>query len=301
MVKRPWFTLQREDMAFGAIMVAPAMIFLSLVLGYPLFYLFQLALSKVTWRPGYITLEWVGLANFGTLLHDNYFWQALQHTGHIVVASVPISFLLALGLALALDRISHGRVALQTILLFPWMVAPALSSSMWRWLYHDQFGIIDYMLKSIGIIKDPILWLADPRIAIYSVIICDVWQYTPFCMVLLFAGLQDIPEYLYEAAKIDGANAWQLLRYITLPHLKPLILFVLLIRTIFTLRIFDFVYTLTGGGPARSTEVLATFLYKNGFQYMKYDYSAAIAVALLCITIIAVVGFLTVFRQNDQP
>jgi ABC-type sugar transport system permease subunit len=299
MMRASWLTQSRKNMLFGAAAVAPAMIFLGLVLLYPMAYLFQLSLSKVTWRPGSITLAWAGLANFARIAQDKYFWEALQHTAYIVLTSVPISFVLALAVALALNRIAHGRIVIQTLLLFPWVIAPALSSAMWRWLYNDQWGIIDHVLTSLHITQNPILWLADPSVAINSVVICDIWQYTPFCMVLLFAGLQDVPEYLYEAAKIDGANAWQLLWNITLPHLKPVILFVFLIRTIFTLRIFDFIYTLTRGGPARSTEVLATLLYDNAFQFMKYDYAAAVAVTLLFITIIAAAGYLVVFREKS--
>jgi multiple sugar transport system permease protein len=299
-VKAHLITRKQKDGVYGAALVAPSMIFLALVLGYPLYYLFKLALSKVTWDAGHINQEWVGFTNFVTLFRDDYFWEAFRHTGHLVVLSVPIAFLLALGIALALDKIIHGRAAFLTILLLPWMIAPALSASMWRWLYNDQFGIIGYVMTSLGIVEKPILWLADSKVAIYSIVICDVWQYTPFCIVLLYAGLQDIPSYLYEAAKIDGANAWQLLKYITFPQLRPVIFFILLIRTIFTLRIFDFVYTLTKGGPARSTEVLATFLYKNAFQYMKLDYSATIAIALLLITVAFSIGFFALFKQDNQ-
>jgi len=294
-----WLTITRKDSILGAALTAPAAIFLVLVIGYPLVYLFRLSLSKVTWLPGEILLSWTGLTNYSQVLHDALFWAAFRHTLLILVVSVSASLLLGLALAIALDHISRGRILMQTALLLPWVIAPALSSAMWKWLYNDQFGIINYVLTSLHLVKQPILWLADPKIAIFSIILADFWQYTPFVMILLFAGLQAIPQQLYEAARIDGANSFQLLRHISLPNLKPVLLFVILIRTVFTLRIFDFIYTLTRGGPAGSTQVLATLLYNSAFSFMKYGYAAAVAVILLIITIIASSGILALFRGDS--
>ena len=292
--------LKGKNAFFAYGITLPAIIYLLLIVGYPVFYLFQLAMSKVRFEAGSLNLKWVGLENFRILFQDQYFWEALKHTIYIVVTSIPVSVILALILALCLDRIRRGRGIMQTALLLPWMIAPALGAAMWRWLYNDQFGLINYILRLVGLIKQPILWLADPNVAINSIVICDVWQYTPFCIIILFAGLQDIPTDLYEAAGIDGANALQVFWYITLRLLKTEILFVLLIRTVFTLRIFDYVYTLTRGGPGRSTEVIATYLYRTAFSLAKFDYSATIAVTLLIITAILALGYIMLFKGGME-
>jgi multiple sugar transport system permease protein len=292
--------LKGKNAFFAYGITLPAIIYLLLVVGYPVFYLFQLAMSKARFEAGSLNLKWVGLENFRILFQDQYFWEALKHTIYIVVTSIPVSVILALILALCLDKIRRGRGIMQTALLLPWMIAPALGAAMWRWLYNDQFGLINYMLRLVGLIKQPILWLADPNVAINSIVICDVWQYTPFCIIILFAGLQDIPTDLYEAAGIDGANALQVFWYITLRLLKTEILFVLLIRTVFTLRIFDYVYTLTRGGPGRSTEVIATYLYRTAFSLAKFDYSATIAVTLLIITAVLALGYIMLFKGGME-
>ncbi|MHB1334836.1 MAG: carbohydrate ABC transporter permease [Candidatus Humimicrobiaceae bacterium] len=292
--------LKRKNMFFAYFMTSPAIIFLLLVVGYPVFYLFQLAMSDVSISAGSLSLSWVGLKNFNILFKDQYFLEALKHTLYIVATSIPVSIIIALVLALCLDKIFRGRGIMQTAILLPWMIAPALAAAMWRWLYNDQFGLIDYVLKFLRIIDKPILWLSDPNVAINSIVICDVWQYTPFCTIILFAGLQDIPGELYEAAGIDGANALQVFWYITLRLLKSQILFVLIIRTVFTLRIFDYVYTLTRGGPGGSTEVLATYLYKTAFSFMKFDYSAAIGIILLLITAVVGLGYVMLLRGGAE-
>lgn len=299
-MKKYFWTIARKNVIFAYLVLTPAIVFLGLVVGYPIFYLFRLSLSRAIYYPGQIVLEWIGLENFKILLNDSYFWEALKHTLYIFAISVPVSFVLALIISVCLDKLRHGRIIVRTAILLPWMIAPALASAMWRWLYNDQFGIINYILKSWGIIENSILWLADPKYAIHSIIICDIWQYTPFCIIILFAGLQDMPEELYDASKIDGANTFQIFSHITLPLIKSYVLFVLLIRTVFTLRIFDFVYTLTRGGPARSTEVLTTYLFKTAFQYMKYDYSATISIVLLLITIIVSLSIIIIFKGGTE-
>jgi len=297
-MKMQGLTIAKKNVIFAYALIAPAIVYLGMIVGYPIFYLFWLSLNKVTWQPGKLMFNWVGTDNFRAILNDSYFLEALRHTMYIVVISVPISLVIALIIAICLNKIKFGRNILRVILLLPWMIAPALASIMWRWLYNDQFGILNFILSYLGIIKQPILWLANPAVAINSIVICDVWQYTPFCMIILFAGLQNVPKELYDASKVDGATSFEAFRYITLPNIKSNIIFVLLIRTVFTLRIFDFIFTLTRGGPARSTEVLTTYIYKLGFQFMKYDYSSAVSVILLVITSITIFGYMIIFKKE---
>lgn len=292
-------TIAKRNVIFAYALITPTIVYLGMIVGYPIFYLFWVALNKVTFQPGKLMFNWVGTENFRVILNDLYFLEALRHTIYIVIISVPISLVLALIIALCLNKITFGRNILRVSFLLPWMIAPALSSIMWRWLYNDQFGILNYILSYLGIIKQPVLWLANPAVAINSIIICDVWQYTPFIMIILFAGLQNVPKELYDASKVDGANSFEVFRYITLPSIKPNIFFVLLIRTVFTLRIFDFIFTLTRGGPARSTEVLTTYIYKLGFQFMKYDYASAASIILLLITSIAIFGYMIIFKGGS--
>ena len=294
------FTAARKNMIYAYACLTPTIVFLGLVIGYTMFYLFRLSLSKVSYQKGQMILGWNGLENFKTLLNDANFWGALKHTFHILSISVSLSIILGMILAVCLDKLIHGRNIFRTIILLPFMIAPALSTTMWRVLYDGQFGIINHVLKFLHIIKTSIPWLATPKFAIYTIIICDIWEQTPFCMIILFAGLQDTPDELYDAARVDGASAFQIFSKITLPLIKGYILFVLLIRTLFTLRIFDYVYTLTSGGPANSTEVLATYLYKVATKFVRFDYSATIAMALLLLTIIALLIQFIIFKERKS-
>jgi len=290
--------LQRERL-FAYLIILPVVCYLILTLFYPMFYLFRFSFAKVGFEMGRIKPVFTGFRNYVILFKDSYFWQAFGHTLYFTAVSVPIGFFIALPLSLALNRITRGVTLMRTLLLIPWVISPAISAAIWKWLYNDQYGMINYIFMKLGIISSPQVWLGDPRLAINSLIVCDIWQWVPFSVLVLLAGLKTIPTELYEAGKVDGGSLLQGFWYITLPLLKPSILLLLLLRTMFTLRVFGFVFTLTGGGPGRATEVIATYMYRKGMLQMKFGYSSAIAVVLLFITAVVCFVYVKILGQKE--
>jgi multiple sugar transport system permease protein len=264
-----------------------------------MFYLFRFSFAKVGFEMGRIRPIFVGFQNYSRLFQDPYFWQAFRHTLYFTVVSVPVGFFIALPLSLALNRITRGVMLTRTLILIPWVISPAISAAIWKWLYNDQYGMINYVLMRLGVISSFQVWLGDPRLAINSLVVCDIWEWVPFSVLVLLAGLKTIPTNLYEACTVDGGNLPQGFWHITLPLLKPSILILLLLRTMFTLRVFGFVFTLTGGGPGRATEVIATYMYRKGMLQMKFGYSSTISVVLFFITAIVCLVYIKALGQKE--
>ncbi len=173
----------------------------------------------------------------------------------------------------------HGNTFLKAVILIPWVIPTVVSAKMWEWIYNGDFGVLNFLLQWTGIIDNPVNWLGDPHWAMASIIAADIWKTTPFAALLLFAGLQTIPDELYESAKIDGAGAVKQFWFITLPLLLPIILITTIFRMMDALRIFDLVYILTGGGPANLTETLSVYAYKLLFQTLQFGYGSTISIA----------------------
>jgi multiple sugar transport system permease protein len=170
---------------------------------------------------------------------------------------------------------------------------------MWEWLYHPEYGLFNYALRSFGV-AEPINWLGSPVWAIHAAIVMDVWKATPFAALLLLAGLQTIPRELYMAARVDGAGRWATFRHVTLPLLMPVILVVLAFRTMDAFRVFDAVYVLTGGGPGNSTETLSIYAYKTLFQSLQFGYGAALTSAMFLLVLGITVVYLLLMRRRLQ-
>ena len=177
------------------------------------------------------------------------------------------------------------------------MVAPAVGATIWLWLLEPQFGVVNFLLRALGVVDAPVAWLGEPRLAFASVVMVDVWRGVPFVMLLMLAGLQTIPQDQYEAASIDGANAWQRFRFVTLPNLKYLLVVASTLDIINTIRHYDIIGVMTGGGPAGATEVLPVLLYNTAFRGNRFGDAAAIGVALLAI----VLAFSLVYLRITRP
>jgi multiple sugar transport system permease protein len=215
-----------------------------------------------------------------------------------MASAISLEFILGIGLALLLDRDLFGKGLIRSLVLLPMMCTNVVIGLTWRLLLNYQFGIVNYYLGVLGIA--PVEWLSNPSLARPSIILVDVWNTTSFVALMILAGLQAMPEEPFEAARIDGASAWQTFRYLTLPLLRPTILVVLLWRVIDTFRIFDVVYLLTAGGPARATETVSLYVYRNGFQLFNLGYaSAASYVMILIMLVIAAILSRLIQRQND--
>lgn len=240
--------------------------------------LFTLWLSFRRQMPIFDISRFVGLDNYRFLLEDPRFWSALGNTAYFVVVAVGLELSLGLAFALLLHREFPGRGLARALVLVPWAVPTVVAARFFEWILNSDFGVLNYLLGT------RINWLGDPFWAMHSAIAADVWKSTPFVVLLLLAGLQVIPDELYRAARMDGASAWQLFRYITLPLLKPVIFLVLLFRSMDAARVFDLIFVLTGGGPANETETLVVYSYKLLYRTLQFGYGSAVAVAtFVCI------------------
>jgi multiple sugar transport system permease protein len=255
--------------------VAPALIILSLVTVYPVLSVLYLSLHRRLLI--FDISKFVGLDNYLFLLKDDRFWNAFRNTTYFTALSVSLELLLGLALALLLNRPFRLKGLVTAAVLVPWAIPTVVSARMWEWMYNTDFGILNYLLGA------KINWLGSPFWALNAAVFMDVWKTTPFVVILLLAGLKVIPGELFQAARIDGAGAWSIFRRITLPLLMPVILVVLVFRTLDAFRVFDAVYVLTGGGPANTTETLSIYAYKVLFQTLQFGYGSTLSlVVFLC-------------------
>jgi multiple sugar transport system permease protein len=232
---------------------------------------------------------WVGLGNYLALFNDPLFWKAFIQTVVFTFFSVVLHLVIGLALALLLNMHLNAtfRSLARGLLIVPWLLAPTVAGMIWV-LMLQPFGVFNGLLVSLGLL-DPngtISWLGDPSTALGSVTAMNVWRAFPFFMVMLLAGLQAIPKQLYEAAEIDGATLWEQFWHITLPQLRGVMTTIVLLDSIWTFRAFDPVYVMTGGGPAHASEVLATAIYFDGFQKLKFGYASAQAVVMFVVLFI---------------
>ncbi len=259
----------------------PAFFLLTLVALFPLLYGFILGLMRK--MPVFGIAQFVGLDNFLFLFKDLRFQQSLWTTVRFTLISVPLELGLGLGLALLLKNKVAGSPLLKITLMIPWAIPTVVSARMWEWIYNPEYGLLNYLLQQCGLLNNSVNWLGHPFCTIPALILADVWKTTPFAALLLYAGLQTIPEELYESAKIDGANFFKQFGYITLPLLFPVILIVAIFRTMDALRIFDLVYVMTAGGPANISETLSVYAYKLLFQTLQFGYGSAVSIAIFLI------------------
>ena len=285
-----------SNATFGFLIVLPALVVLAVFFVYPILYsgymslhFFDLAKPK--------QFRFVGLENYIDVLQNEEFQRALINTFIYAGVAVPLEFIFGLLLALALANIQVGRSFMRTMLVIPMMLAPVVMGLMWKFMYNNEFGIINYALKAIGV-NSPPLWLADPNLALFSVVVVDVWATTPLIVLLMLAGLLSIPSEYYEAATIDGAGAWAAFRRITLPLLQPVILVALLIRGMDAFRVFDVIYVMTKGGPAMRSDVLSFFAYRQAFTHRQIG--DATATAWIMTLILLTGGFLLIRAMRRQ-
>ena len=271
------------------VMLAPAVIVLLVLVAFPTVYMFTVAFQK--FNPAQMGAnEFIGLDNFARLLTDQKFHNALKNTLVFTASAVTLEFLLGLGFALLVDKYLQRLTFIKTILLIPMMLPPIAVALNWRLLLQPRFGVVNDLLGRVfGL--EPVLWTAKTGTAMISLIIVDVWEWTPFVFLMVLAGLAGLPREPYEAADMDGANAWHKFRDLTWPFLKPVIAIVVLLRVMDAFRIFDQVFILTRGGPAGATETLSLYLYKIAFQFFDLGYASAMSLFMLVLTI----GFSTIF------
>jgi len=266
------------------LLTLPAVVVLFALTFYPL--LRAIEISMYNYVPS--GRKFVGAANFASLASDGAFLNSLAVTGKFIGLAVGIEFLLGFGIALLLNKKIKLRGLWQTLILIPMILSPTVVGLIWRLLYAPN-GLLDYVFGPLS--DGTIGWISDPNVALYSVILTDVWQWTPLVVLVMFAGLQSVPDHLREAAIMDGASRRQRFVDITLPYLKSLIVLVLIIRLVDALRVFAKVYILTRGGPGSATNVVSMEMYRTAFRFSNFGEAAAMALSLLVIVIILAMTF----------
>jgi multiple sugar transport system permease protein len=223
--------------------------------------------------------------------------QSLKTTLTFVAVTIPLELLLGLGMALVMNEVFRGRGLLRAIVLVPWAIPTVVSSQMWRFIFNDRYGLFNFVLFGDDTARY-MAPLAEPGLALIAIMVAEIWKTAPFAALIILAGLQTIPDDLYEAASIDGAGAWQKFRYVTLPLIRPALLLALLFRSIDALRVFDLVFVMTQGGPADATNVLQFYGYKKSFAEGMIGYGSAIAVGVFLLSLVLSLTYLRLLRGS---
>ncbi|MGZ2385949.1 carbohydrate ABC transporter permease [Rhizobium leguminosarum] len=281
------------------ILLVPALAIYAVFALYPMLNVVILSFQK--WNGLDPQRQFVGLANYSAIFtKDPVFWVAFRNTVIWTLMSLIFPPMVGLLLALSLNQKIFGRNGLRAIFYLPVIIAPIAVATMWKWMYDPFFGLFSQLLTSWGMqgwIND---WLGNRDIALYSVFVAYLWQTVGFSMVLFLAGLQSVSQTLVEAARIDGAGRWAVFKHVTLPALRPTITIVLVLSVISSLKAFDIVYGLTGGGPAQSTQMLALWAFTQAMQIFDFGRGAAISVVLLLITMAVVIPYLKWTQKHEE-
>lgn len=272
----------------AGILVAPTLVLIGFIAFYPILSAVWLSFHSIQLQFPELGQPFVGVDNYLGLGRDGRFWNSLGVTLAFSTVTVALELVFGLVLALILNKEFRGRGLIRSATLVPWAFTTVVSALMWQFIYNDQFGILNWTLRGIGIIDQPIDWLGSRNTGLLAAIIADVWKTTPFMALLILAGMQTIPSDVYEAARIDGAGPMSTFFRVTLPLLKPTILVAVLFRMLDAFRVFDLIFVLTQGGPGNSTETLSYLTYIKLFREFDFGVGSALSVVtFLCVLIIS--------------
>lgn len=285
------------DRRFGYLFVSPAVIILSIVILAPI------AIAIITSFYDYTLINrtldsFIGLRNYFEAVSNEKFIHSAIVTIVFVILVVLFEFIIGFLIAILLNQVERFRNIYYFILLIPLLINPIVVGLIWRMFLHPQLGILNYLISLIGI--DPVNWLGDPQNAFITIIFVDIWHQVSFMIILLLAGLASIPEEPYEAARVDGANAFHQFRDITLPYMRPVIIITLLIRLIFALKTYDLIYIMTKGGPGDATDLISYYIYRSAFIGLDLGQAASMSVILLLIVCIIIYPLFKFMNRADE-
>ncbi len=280
--------IQRKEMLLAYALLLPSLVFLAAFTYWPIVRSIWFSLNDVLL--GDPDIFWLGAENYLRLLNDRLFWKVLGNTAFYTFTSVPLSIAAALLLAVALDSKLRGMAFYRSAFFYPVMIPSVAAGMVWVFLYAPGYGPINEALTGLGLPR--LDWLYDSKWALPAIVIMSIWKYSGYFMLILLAALKLVPSDLYEAARLDGVSAFDRLVHITIPMISPTLYFVIIIGTLHSYQIFDYVYVMTQGGPADSTNVLTFYIYQNGFQYQDIGYASALANALL-IFVLGLIGLVS--------
>lgn len=277
------------------LMVAPILLLVGIFTIYP--YLYALRGSLMTLSP-LLPPKFVGLLNYQQVLSSSYFIGTVKNTFIFSLMAVPTIVILGVAVASLIDQKFPGDIVLRGILLLPWAIPTTISGVIWKGVFADSWGALNASLYNLGLISDYINWLTTPGLAMLTVVIAHVWTQFPMAAVLTLAAMQAIPDELYESASIDGADAWQRFRYITLPGIQAMLVVVALYEILVALTAFDITYGLTGGGPGTATTLVSYFTWAETFKMLNFGRGAALAVVIAIVSIIFIMGLLRAMPKD---
>ncbi len=288
--------MRRFRIPFRYQLLIPMVLVLAAILIFPLIFSFVISLqdfqlSKIGQQ------KFIGLENYISLFSNRSFWIAMRNTLLFVLMAVSIEVVLGFSLALLLhNKTTYLRGFFRSTLLTPMFITPIAVGLIFRFLTNSQLGVIALGLKALGIHID----LFGPKLALFSIALIDVWQWTPFMLLLLLAGMESLPEEPFEAARVDGAQGWTLVRYLTIPMMRPIILAATIIRMLDAFKVYEYVYAITRGGPGEATETMQYFIYRTGFIYFRAGEAAAMSYTFIIVITILVVILFYILRGEAQ-
>lgn len=290
----------RNDRLWRALTLGPtAAIFLALT-AFPIASLLAMSVHDVRWVQGAARWTYVGSKNLLALPQDQLFRAGIANTVLFAISAVLVQMVLGFSLALASSKMSRGRILYRAIFILPVLVPGIVIGAIWKLMYNYDFGVINQLTGLLGMA--PHDWLGQKATALLSVIVVDCWHWTPFCFLLLLAGLESQPQDIYEAAKVDGASPWGELAFITIPLMLPTIVVTMIFRLIVAFKVFDEVFLLTGGGPGTATEVISFTIYRRFFTEDRVGHGSAMSIAtLFLIALLIVLALAAARRWERQP
>ncbi|MBS5520972.1 MAG: sugar ABC transporter permease [Clostridiales bacterium] len=278
-------------------MIAPAVLIIFGMGIFPVCYSIWLSFNKV--HPMSFETDFIGLQNYSEIFANSEFWQSIGITLYFCIVSIAVQMVLGVLVAMLLNQRFVGRGIVRALILLPWAVPTIVNANLWNWILNANYGILNRVLMKLGIISDSIAWLSDGSTALHMIILADTWRMLPLVVVMLLAGLQTVSKNVLEAAVVDGAGAWKRFWAVYMPALKPMILVILVLRTIQAIRVFDIVYVLTKGGPANKTMVISFYSYFETFNYLNYGKGAAIAMVIAVLALVLSLLYFKVLRSKD--
>ncbi len=262
----------------------------------PALNLMAMSVNEISWVDGKAVWSYVGFAHYARLADDTLLIAGLKNTAIFAIVGVALQVLLGFLLAWAVSRIARGRVLYRTIFILPILVPGILIGAVWKLMLNYDFGLVNGLIGALGI--NPVDWLGTRAWALPSVIMVDIWHWTPFCFLLLLAGFESLPQDVQEAARVDGAGTWAEMRYVLIPMMMPVIAVTFLFRLVTSLKVFDEIYLLTGGGPGSATEVISYTIYRTFFTQDRMGYGSAMSVTVLFFISLAMIGVLMAGKRG---
>lgn len=293
--------LRRRRTAWRAAgFVAPVWLYILCFYAYPLLSNVKMGFQNYSVSSFYTgSAPFVGFADYTAVFRDPQFVSIIVNTVLFTIGSLAFQFAIGMALAVFFRRIFPLNGVLRSLLLVPWLLPLVVSGTVWRWMMYNDSGVINSTLEHLHLISQPIPWLVSTNMSLVAVIVVNIWVGIPFNMVILYGGLQALPEQVFEAAALDGANAWQRFTRITVPMLRPVILVVLTLGLIYTVKVFDVIMIVTQGGPANSSQTLTTYAYNLSFNDLLFGQGAAVGNILILVAIVFAAMYLRAVRDPD--